>query len=274
VVLSKSGGSATIGFTDGTTGTLPARRLDAQARHRRRRLQLPAPGMIIAVKQKAATATRLRSVPEIGGGFVAEEVATGRVLAMQGGFDVRGSALQPRHPGAAPAGLDLQADRLFGRARQRHDARLDHRRRPFCVWQGAGLGNKCFRNFDRRLCRAADDALGPRAVAQPDDGARRQPDRHGERSPTLAKKLGVGDYPNYLSIALGAGDTTVLKMTNAFAILANHGREVKPTLIDYIQDRNGKVIYRADNRCPCDGRCNAPTGTAAPMPRPPLAPSS
>jgi penicillin-binding protein 1A len=58
----------------------------------------------------------------------------------------------------------------------------------------------------------------------------------------LAKRLGVGDYPNYLSISLGAGDTTVMKMTNAFAILANHGRALKPSLIDYIQDRNGKVI--------------------------------
>ena len=45
-------------------------------------------------------------------------------------------------------------------------------------------------------------------------------------------------------MALGAGDTTVMKMTNAFAILANQGREVKPSLIDYVQDRRGKVIYR------------------------------
>ena len=57
-----------------------------------------------------------------------------------------------------------------------------------------------------------------------------------------ASKLGVGDYDRYLSIALGAGDTTVLKLTNAYAVLANNGRSVSPTLIDYVQDRNGKVI--------------------------------
>ena len=62
-----------------------------------------------------------------------------------------------------------------------------------------------------------------------------------------AKRLGVGDYEPYLSIALGAGDTTVLNLTNAYAILANQGRSVKPTIIDYVQDRNGKVIYRSDN---------------------------
>jgi penicillin-binding protein 1A len=71
----------------------------------------------------------------------------------------------------------------------------------------------------------------------------------------LAKTLGVGDYPNYLSISLGAGDTTVAKMTNAFAILANNGRSVNQTLVDYIQDRNGKIIYRADS-APCVG-CRA-----------------
>jgi penicillin-binding protein 1A len=84
----------------------------------------------------------------------------------------------------------------------------------------------------------------------------------------LARRLGVGEFPNYLSIALGAGDTTALKMTNAFAILANNGKEVKPSLVDYIQDRNGKAIYRADTR-PCEG-CNARDWDGRPMPRPPL----
>jgi penicillin-binding protein 1A len=84
----------------------------------------------------------------------------------------------------------------------------------------------------------------------------------------LSRALGVGDYPNYLAIALGAGDTTALKMTNAFAILANQGRALKPSLIDFIQDRNGKVIYRADTR-PCEG-CNARDWDGKPMPRPPL----
>jgi penicillin-binding protein 1A len=89
-----------------------------------------------------------------------------------------------------------------------------------------------------------------------------------EKVTKLAKTLGVGDYPNYLSISLGAGDTTVMKMTNAFAILANQGRALTPTLIDYIQDRNGKAIFRADLR-PCEG-CDAKDWDGRPMPRPPL----
>jgi penicillin-binding protein 1A len=85
-----------------------------------------------------------------------------------------------------------------------------------------------------------------------------------------AAKLGVGNFPNYLSIALGAGDTTVLKLVNAYAVLANQGREVRPTIIDYVQDRNGKVIYRADNRCQVMEGCNAREWDGRAMPRPPL----
>jgi penicillin-binding protein 1A len=80
--------------------------------------------------------------------------------------------------------------------------------------------------------------------------------------------MGIGDYPAVLAIALGAGDTTVLRLTNAYSMLANMGRELKPTLIDYVQDRHGKVIFRADPR-PCEG-CNAPDWNGKPMPRPPV----
>jgi len=84
-----------------------------------------------------------------------------------------------------------------------------------------------------------------------------------------ASKLGVGDFPNYLSIALGAGDTTVARLVNAYAIIANHGRSVKQSLIDFVQNREGKVIYRTDNRCAFMGNCNAPDWNGKAMPRPP-----
>jgi penicillin-binding protein 1A len=69
-------------------------------------------------------------------------------------------------------------------------------------------------------------------------------------------------------MALGSGDTTVLRMVNAYSTLDNVGRANDPTLIDYVQDRHGKVIWRADNR-PCEG-CNAPDWDGKAMPRPPV----
>ena len=269
VVLSKSGGQARIGFTNGSTGVLPA----SAASQPKRGVGGAAytylkPGMIIIVKQLGADSYALRSIPEIGGGFVAEEVRTGRVLAMQGGFDVIGSSYNRatqalRQPGSAfkPIVYATALENGMTPASIIVDS-------PFCVWQGAGLGNKCFVNFDRRYAGAktmrwgveqSRNLMTVRAASQV--GMQKVIDN--------AKELGVGDYPNYLSIALGAGDTTVLKLTNAYAILANHGREVKPTLVDYVQDRGGKVIYRSDNRCAMMRNCNAADWDGGAMPRPP-----
>lgn len=268
VVISREGSSATIGFTDGTTGTLPA----FAAAMPKRGTGSPAfdflrPGMIIAVKDEGEH-YGLRSVPEISGGFVAQEVATGRVLAMQGGFAMGGGqffnrATQAnRQPGSTfkPVVYSAALDNGMTPASIIVDG-------PFCVFQSASLGNKCFRNF-------SGGNAGPQTMRWGLEQSRnlmtvRAANQTGmEKVTKLAKTLGVGDYPNYLSISLGAGDTTVLKITNAFAILANQGRATTPTLIDYIQDRNGKAIYRADTR-PCEG-CNARDWNGRPMPRPPL----
>jgi penicillin-binding protein 1A len=74
-----------------------------------------------------------------------------------------------------------------------------------------------------------------------------------------AKRFGVYDeLPNYLSYALGAGETTVMRMVTAYSMFANGGRRVKATLIDRIQDRYGHTIFKHDAR-ECRG-CDAPEG--------------
>ena len=71
-----------------------------------------------------------------------------------------------------------------------------------------------------------------------------------------AKRFGVyDDLPPYLSFALGAGETTVLRMATAYSMFANGGKRIKPTLIDRIQDRYGHTIYKHDQR-ECRG-CDA-----------------
>ena len=274
VVLSKSGGVARIGFSDGSTGTLAA----SAAQQPKRGVGGSAfshltPGMIIVVKQLGSSSYALRSIPEIGGGFVAEEVRTGRVMALQGGFDVIGSSYNRatqalRQPGSAfkPIVYVTALENGLTPASILVDA-------PFCVWQGAGLGNKCFRNFDGKYS-------GPKTMRWGVEQSRnlmtiRAANQTGmDKVVATATKLGVGTYERYLSIALGAGDTTVLKLTNAYAILANNGRAVSPTLIDYVQNRAGKVIYRSDNRCQVmeadnGGACNAADWDGKAMPRPP-----
>jgi penicillin-binding protein 1A len=274
VVLDKAGTSARIGLPDGSTGILPAsaavqpvRGVGGSAFNSLR------PGMVIIVKQDGPGNYALRSIPEIGGGMVVEEVHTGRVLAMQGGFDVVGSSYNRatqalRQPGSAfkPVVYVTALENGMTPASIIVDA-------PFCVWQGAGLGNKCFKNFDGKYS-------GPKTMRWGVEQSRnlmtiRAASQTGmDKVVANAAKLGVGNYDRYLSIALGAGDTTVMRLTNAYAILANGGRSVTPTLVDYVQDRNGKVIYRSDNRCQVmeadnGGACNGDDWDGKAMPRPP-----
>jgi penicillin-binding protein 1A len=266
VVLDKSGSSATIGFTDGTTGTLPASLASMPKRGTgETAFSALRRGSIIAVEPQGG-AFALRSIPEISGGFVAEEVGTGRILAMQGGFDARLSdfnrATQAlRQPGSTfkPLVYAAALDNGMTPASIIVDG-------PFCVNQGTPQA-KCFRNF-------SGGHAGPQTMRWGLEQSRnlmtvRAANQTGmDQVVRMARRMGVGEYPPYLAISLGAGDTTVLQMTNAFAIMANQGRALTPTMIDYVQDRNGKVIWRADTR-PCNG-CNAPDWNGRPMPRPPL----
>ncbi|MEO7655429.1 MAG: PBP1A family penicillin-binding protein [Sphingomicrobium sp.] len=269
VVLSKQGSEAAIGFTNGSKGVLAA----SQASMGKRGGGGPAfgflrPGMVIIVKTLDGGGFGLRSIPEVSGGMLAEEVQTGRVLAMQGGFDVIGSSYNRatqalRQPGSSfkPIVYVTALENGMTPATIIVDA-------PFCVWQGAGLGNKCFVNFDRRYSGAKTMRWG---VEQSRNlmTVRAAADTGMAKVIANAKKLGVGDYPDYLSIALGAGDTTVGRLVNAYAVLANHGRAVKQSTIDFVQDRTGKVIFRTDNRCALMGNCNAPEWSGKAMPRPP-----
>ena len=56
----------------------------------------------------------------------------------------------------------------------------------------------------------------------------------------------IDNLPEHLSMSLGAGETTLLKLTTAYAMLVNGGLRIKPTLIDRVQDRNGKTIFTHD----------------------------
>ena len=271
IVVGRAGDAWTIGFADGSTGTvprwaaqMPARGTAATAFSRIK------PGDIVAVAPVSGSGDGgqyvLKSIPRISGGFVVEEPATGRVLAMQGGFDARVQAFNratqaQRQPGSTIKPLVYSAALENGMTPA--SIIVDG---PFCVYQGARLGQKCFRNF------ANMRAAGPRTMRWGIEQSRnlmtvRAAAQTGmPRVVDTLKRMGIGTYPPYLAMALGAGETTVAKMVNAYSILANNGRGNAPTLIDFVQDRHGKVIWPENWRA-CDG-CNAPDWNGGAMPRP------
>ena len=256
VVTQRSGDAGTVGFASGDEAPLSGMPDAAKV------------GDVLAVSP-AGNGFRVRTIPEVSGGFVAMSPSTSRVLAMQGGFDSRLSdfnrATQAlRQPGSTikPFVYATGLDNGMTPATLVPD-------QQYCYYQGSNLGEKCFTNFG-----------GSR-------GGGEYPMRYGlEQSKNLMtvhiamdagmpnvirtfERAGIEPSPDayqpYPAFALGAGDTTVMRMTNAYAMLANHGRLNTPTVIDYVQDRDGKVIWRADDR-ECTG-CNMATWDGKAMPR-------
>jgi penicillin-binding protein 1A len=209
----------------------------------------------------AGNGWQVRTIPEAQGALVVQGATSGRIMAMQGGFDHRLSDFNratqaQRQPGSTikpfvyAAGLDQGMT---------PSTQIDNSR--FCYYQGANLGEKCIR--------------GGRAG--------QYPMRYGlEQSQNIMtvqigmtagmsnvvkgiEKLGIGKFPAYPSTALGAGETTLVKMVAGYSALANHGRLNQPTVVDYVQDRRGKVLWRADKR-DCRG-CNMAKWDGKPMPR-------
>lgn len=255
VVTARSGTSATVGFSSGEEVAIGAAP------------EALAAGDVVAV-EPSGNAWQLAPLPEVSGGFMAMAPDTGRVLAMQGGFDSRLGSFNratqaERQPGSTikPFVYAAGLDNGMTPATMIPDSQ-------YCYYQGANLGEKCFTNFG-----------GSR-------GGGEYPMRYGlEQSKNLMtvhiametgmenvintfENVGIADegaYDPYPAFALGAGDTTVERMVSAYAMLVNHGRLNTPSLIDYVQDRDGRVIWRADER-ECTG-CNMEEWDGSPMPR-------
>jgi len=63
-----------------------------------------------------------------------------------------------------------------------------------------------------------------------------------------AQKLNVGTPPSVPSLALGAGDVTLMSMTSAYGAFASGGMVRQPILIRRVEDRDGKVLFQAKDK--------------------------
>ncbi|GAB4224576.1 MAG: penicillin-binding protein 1A [Kiloniellaceae bacterium] len=190
----------------------------------------------------------LRQIPDVNGGLVALDPHTGRVLAMAGGFSYERSEFNrvtqaKRQPGSAfkpfvyLAGLDSG----FTPATMILDA-------PFVLDQGPGLGKWKPSNYSKEF-------YGPTPMRVGIEKSRNL------MTVRLAQTIGMAKVVEYarrfgiienmepvLSMSLGAGETTLMQITTGYAMLVNGGKRISPTLIDRVQDRHGRTIYRHDLR--------------------------
>src|SRR5271154_3264903 len=207
-----------------------------------------------AAKVKTAPLYNLCQLPEVSGALAVLDPHTGRVRAMSGGFSFElsqfnratqakrqpGSAIKPfvyltaLESGFTPSAL-VDAD-------------------PISLSQGPGLPPWTPNNYEHPF-------MGPIPLRVALEHSRNLATAHVaatigmEAIGQTVEKFGIMDHmPRLYSMALGAGETTPLKLTAAYAMLDDDGKRITPTLIDRVQDRNGKTIFRADTRV-CEG-CN------------------
>jgi penicillin-binding protein 1A len=188
----------------------------------------------------------LRQLPEVQGGFVAMDVNSGRVLAMQGGFSYQNSVFNratqaQRQPGSSfkPFVYAAALDSGYSPATIVVDAPIEIDT-PQGLWRPRNSSHKFY---------------GPTPLRTGIERSRNLMTIRLAQEVTMgvvagyAERFGVYDELGpYLANALGSQESTLYKMVAAYAMFANGGERVEPTLVDRIQDRYGETIYRHDQR--------------------------
>ncbi|MCQ0092743.1 PBP1A family penicillin-binding protein [Roseovarius sp. M141] len=205
----------------------------------------------------------LRQVPQVQGGFMAMDVNTGRVLAMQGGFSYQNSVFNratqaKRQPGSSfkPFVYAAALDSGYSPATIVVDAPIEVNT-PQGLWRPRNSSNRYYGPTPLRTGIEQSRNLMTIRLAQ---------EVGMETVASYAERFGV--YENmgpYLANALGSEESTVYKMVAAYAMFANGGERVEPTLVDRVQDRYGRTVYRHDERTCTD--CNDPSIAPGRAPR-------
>lgn len=266
VVLSTDAKAASIGLLDGAKASIPVSELTwarpttanqgvGGAPHK------PADvlkvGDVVAVEELTAGAGSfaLRQIPNVGGALVALDPHTGRVLAMVGGWSYNESQFNRatqalRQPGSTfkPFVYATALESGLTPSTLAMDS-------PFVADQGPGMP-------PWRPANYGHDFLGAITLRVALEKSRNLVTARLayylgiDKVKALAERFGVViNLPPYLAMSLGAGETTLLRMTAAYGQFVNGGKKITPSFIDRVQDRRGRTVFKHDMR-PCDG-CGA-----------------
>jgi penicillin-binding protein 1A len=262
--------AAEVTFIDGSKGRVPLAEL-AWARQKVRTWLGPEIGKVgDAVKLgdvvyveaagepgKTTDVYGLRQIPAVNGALVAVDPFTGHVLALSGGFSYGSSefdrAMQAtRQPGSTfkPFVYATALDNGYTPVSRVLDS-------PFSAPQGPGLPWWTPGNYDEGSYLGSTTLRVGLEMSRNVMTARLAYEIGMEKIAETSERMGVYEkLPRFLSMSLGAGETTLLKITTGYAQFVNGGRKLEPTLMTRVQDRHGKTIYRFDPRECSD--CNAP----------------
>jgi penicillin-binding protein 1A len=198
---------------------------------------------------KEGNGYRLQQPPKLEGALVAMDPHTGRVLSMVGGFSYAESEFnRATQAYRQPVVYSAALDNGYTPASVVLDGPLE-------VNQGGSLGVWAPKNYSGKFAGPStlrygiEQSRNVMTVRLAQDMGMKLVAEYAERFGVYDKMLPV------LSMSLGAGETTVLRMVTAYSVIANGGQSITPSMIDRIQDRYGKTVFKHDGR-QCEG-CNA-----------------
>lgn len=205
--------------------------------------------IVVSPLEDSKTAYALEQIPKVQGALIALDPHTGRILAMQGGWqyayggsEFNRATQASRQPGSAfkPFVYLAALDNGFTPATLVLDAPFTIEDRPGNFWSPSNYSG---------------DFYGPTPIRVGVEKSKnlmtvRLADYIGmDKISELAKRFGIDDdMPPLLANSLGAGETTLLKLTSAYAVLVNGGKKITPTFIDRVQGRDGSTVFKHDER--------------------------
>ena len=190
----------------------------------------------------------LRQLPQVNGGIVAMDPITGRVLALSGGFSFKKSEFNRatqalRQPGSAckPFIYALALENGYTPSTLILDAPLVlEQGSDLKMWKPSNYGKKFYGPSTLRMGLEKSRNLMTVRIAQ---------DLGLKKIVKFSKQLGIYDDPSeLLSISLGSGETTLLKLTSAYCSFVNGGKLINPIIMDRIQDSEGNTIFNNEKR--------------------------
>lgn len=203
---------------------------------------------------KAEDAYALRQIPDVEGGMAVIDPHTGKVLALVGGFAFEKSQFNRATQAYRQTGSSFKPFVYLTALEMGYspnDVILDA---PFVLDQGAGLPKWKPVNYSKKFYGLMTLRQGVE-LSKNLITVRLAQDIGMEKIAEMTKRVGINDnLPLFLSSSLGAADARVLDMTSAYGIIVNGGKKVSPYLIERIQDRSGKTIYKYDDYACTD--CN------------------
>lgn len=210
-------------------------------------------GDVILIAKNADDVWELKQVPDVSGAIVVMDAHTGKVLAMQGGFSFSGSQFNRATQALRQPGSAFKPFAYLAALEQNYTPATLVNDEPIELYWGSGENLQIWtpQNY-------SGDYYGPTTLRRGLEFSR------NVMTVQLALNIGINKItevaerfdindklPQNFSTVLGAAETTLLRLTNAYAMLVNGGKRVDPVMVDRIYDRNGILIYRNDTRsCP------------------------